>query len=210
MKSITVGIMIITAASAFSTLDAADTPRGVAGVDVFLKQNPSKRTMTNAKGAFAFDGLPAGSYTLMFRAKKAQDTKTQSSTNVTVATSYAIRIEGTKRVVKGGLTSNHLIGGFELRVDGAGSNIRGQVAAEGVKRMVWIPKEPGSNIPGRWVVADSPEAKAAFKSNAHGMSGEGLRKWMDKGGDNHQEGWQANLSRADDHSRPDNGSGSGR
>lgn len=204
MKKITLGIIIMTGALVFSPLNAADTPRGVAGVEVSLKQNPSKRAVTNAKGTFAFDGLPTGSYTLTFRAKKAQDTKTQSSTDVTVATSYAIRIEGAKRVVKSGLTSDHLIGGFELRVDGAGSNIRGQVAAEGLKKMVWIPKEPGSNIPGRWVAADSPEAKAAFKSNAHGMSGEGLRKWIDKGGDMHQEGFTG------DPSRPGNGSGSGR
>ena len=204
MKTLTVGIVVMITAFASPLLNGADAPRGVAGVDVFVKGNPGKRTMTNAKGAFALDGLPAGSYTLTFRAKKAQDTKTQSSTDVTVATSYAIRIEGAKRVLKSGLTSDHLIGGFELRVDGAGSNIRGQVAAEGLKKMVWISKEPGSNIPGRWVAADSPEAKAAFKSNSHGMSGDGLRKWIDKGGDMHQEGFQGNLS------RPDNGSGSGR
>jgi hypothetical protein len=107
-------------------------------------------------------------------------------------------------VVKSGLTSDNLIGGFELRVDGAGSTIRGKVAADALKKMVWIPKEPGSNIPGRWVAADSAEAKAAFRVNAHGMSGEGLRKWIDKGGDQHQEGFGTNSS------RPDNGSGSGR
>ena len=203
MKNMTRGILFLVAAFAASAV-YGEQPRGVAGVDVFVKQNPSKRTMTNAKGAFAFDGLPAGSYTLTFKAKKAQDTKTQSSKDVTVATSYGIMIQGTKRIVKSGLTTDHLIGGFELRVDGAGSNIRGQVAAEGLKRMVWIPQEPGSHIPGRWVAADSPEAKAAFKSNAHGMSGEGLRKWMDKGADAHQGGFPGNPS------RPDNGSGSGR
>jgi len=204
MKKITLGISLLFAAFTASALYGQQTPRGVAGVDVFVKQNPSKRATTNASGTFAFDGLPAGSYTLTFKAKKAQDTKTQSSDNVTVATSYSIMIQGAKRVVKSGLTSDHLIGGFELRVDGAGSNIRGQVAAEGLKKMIWIPKEPGSNIPGRWVDADSPEAKRAFKSASHGMSGEGLRKWIDKGADMHQEGFSGNSS------RPDNGSGSGR
>ena len=204
MKKITLSIVIMTAAFASSSLNGAEGPRGVAGVEVSLKQNPSKRATTNASGTFAFDGLPAGSYTLAFKAKKAQDVKTQSSDKVTVATSYSINIQGAKRVVKSGLTSDNLIGGFELRVDGAGSNIRGQVVAEGMKKMVWIPKEPGSNIPGRWVAADSPEAKAAFRSASHGMSGEGLRKWIDKGGDMHQEGFPSNSS------RPDNGSGSGR
>lgn len=204
MKNMTRGILFLFALFAASALYGQQPPRGVAGVDVFLKQNPSKRATTNASGTFAFDGLPAGSYTLTFKAKKAQDTKTQSSDKVTVATSYSIRIEGAKRVVKGGLTSDHLIGGFELQVDGAGSNIRGQVTADGLKKMVWIPKEPGSNIPGRWVAADSPEAKAAFRSNAHGMSGEGLRKWVDKAMDMHQGGYPGNPS------RPDNGSNSGR
>jgi hypothetical protein len=181
----------MTAAFVSTPLDGAEAPRGVAGVEVIVKQNPSKRVVTNAKGTFAFDGLPAGSYTLTFKARKAQDTKTQSSTDVTVATSYSIWIEGSKRIAKSGLTTDNLLGGFELRVDGAGSSIRGQVSADALKKMVWIPKEPGSNIPGRWVVANSPEAKAAFRSNAHGMSGEGLRKWIDKGGDVHQEGFPA-------------------
>ena len=181
-----------------------EQPRGVAGVDVILKQNPAKRAVTDARGGFAFDGLPAGSYSLTFKAKKAADTKTKSTTNVTVATSYSIRIDGAKRVIKTGLTSDNLIGGFELRVDGAGSKIRGQVMADALKKMVWIPKEPGSNIPGRWVPADSPEAKAAFRSNAHGMSGEGLRKWTESGGDMHQENFPTNAS------RPGDGSGSGR
>jgi hypothetical protein len=204
MKKITLGIAFMTAALVSTPLDGAEGPRGVAGVEVIVKQNPSKRAVTNAGGTFAFDGLPAGSYSLTFKAKKAQDTKTQSSTNVTVATSYSISIQGSKRIAKSGLTSDNLINGFELRVDGAGSTIRGQVSADALKKMIWIPKEPGSNIPGRWVAADSPEAKAAFKVNAHGMSGEGLRKWIDKGGDMHQEGFPSNSS------RPDNGSGSGR
>jgi hypothetical protein len=151
-------------------------------VDVIVKQNPSKRAVTDARGTFAFDGLPAGSYTLTFKAKKAQDTKTQSTTDVTVATSYTILIEGAKRVVKSGLTSDNLIGGFELRVDGAGSKIRGRVAAEGLKKMVWIAKEPGSNIPGRWVPADS--ADAARRSNTETLSREDLMDTMNRGNPN--------------------------
>ena len=103
--------------------------------------------------------------------------------------SYSIRIDGTKRVVKSGLTSDNLIGGFELRVDGAGSKIRGQVTADALKNMVWIPREPGSNIPGRWVEANSSDAKRAFNSNSIGMSGEGVQRWRDNNADEHQEGF---------------------
>jgi hypothetical protein len=188
MKTTTFGIAIMMAAFMSSPLVGAEGPRGVAGVDVFVKQNPSKRATTNASGAFAFDGLPTGSYTLTFKAKKAQDTRTQSSDKVTVATSYSINIEGAKRVVKSGLTSDDLIGGFELRVDGAGSRIRGKVAADALKEMVWIAKEPGSNIPGRWVVADSPEAKAAVRSNAQLVNRDDMRQAMDRGNPNMQSG----------------------
>ena len=176
------------AAFTFSPLVGAEGPRGVAGVNVTVKQNPSKRATTDASGAFAFDGLPAGSYTLTFKAKKAGDTKTQTSDKVTVATSYSINIQGAKRVVKSGLTGDDLLGGFELRVDGAGSNIRGKVAADGLKKMVWIAKEPGSNIPGRWVAEDSPEAKAGFKGNAQLVDRHDMRNAMDRGNPNMRSG----------------------
>src|SRR5688500_4225839 len=188
MKKTTFGIAIMMVAFTSSPLNGAEGPRGVAGVDVIVQQNPSKRATTNASGAFAFDGLPAGSYTLRFKAKKAGDTRTQTSDKVTVATSYSINIEGAKRVVKSGLTGDDLLGGFELRVDGAGSNIRGKVVADALKKMVWIPKEPGSNIPGRWVVADSPEAKAAFKGNAQLINREDMRQAMDRGNPNMNSG----------------------
>jgi hypothetical protein len=190
MKNMTRSILLLLGSFAASALYAAEQPRGVAGVDVIVKQNPGKRVMTDARGNFAMDGLPAGSLTLTFRARKAQDTKTQSSDKVTVATSYSVKIDGAKRsMVKNGLTSNDLIAGYDVKVDlGAGAKIRGQVAAGQLKKMVWIPKEPGSHIPGRWVEADSPEAKAAFHSNAYGMSGDGLRRWMDGMGDVPQDG----------------------
>jgi hypothetical protein len=190
MKKITLGIAIMTAVFASSPSNGAEGPRGVAAVDVILKENPSKRAMTDTRGIFAFDGLPAGSYSLIFKAKKAKGAQEQATNKVTVATSYSIRIDGGRRVVKSGLTSDNLIGGFELRVDGAGSKIRGQVTADALKNMVWIPREPGSNIPGRWVEANSSDAKRAFKSQAIGMSGEGLQRWRDNNADEHQEGFR--------------------
>ena len=189
MKKITCGIAIMTAVFASLPLSGAEGPRGVAGVEVFLKQTPSKRAMSDTRGIFALDGLPGGSYTLIFKAKKAKDAKEVATNKVTVATTYSIRIDGGRRVVKSGLTSDNLIGGLELRVDGAGSKIRGQVTADGLKNMVWIPREPGSNIPGRWVEANSSDAKRAFKSQAIGMSGEGLQRWRDNNADEHQEGF---------------------
>lgn len=191
MKKITLGMVIMLAVFGSSALYGAETVRGVAGVDVILKQNPSSRTTTNARGLFGFEGLPPGSYTLTFRARKAQDTKTAKSDEVVVATSYSIKIDGTKRsVTTGKLTSDNLIAGVDVPIQvGPNAKVRGQVAAGALTKMVWIPQEPGSHIPGRWVSADSPEAKRAFKSNAHGMSGEGLRRWIESAGDVHQEGF---------------------
>ncbi len=164
---------------------------GVAGVEVIVKQKPTARAVTDARGTFALGGLPAGSYTIAFKARKANDVQ-QPTTKATVATSYGIKIEGTKRsVIQTGLTSDKLIAGLELKVDIAGgSQVRGQVTAGAVKNMVWVPKEPGSNIPGHWVDANSPEAKAAFHSQSFGMSGAGLQRWRDNNADEHQEGFQ--------------------
>jgi hypothetical protein len=143
---------------------------GVAGVDVVVKQKPSKRALTDARGNFAFDALPSGSYTLAFRAREAKDlTRTSERRNpkvstdkVTVASSYSIKIEGTKRPVnQSGLTNDKLTGGIDIAVEvGSGGKVRGQVLAAQTKRMVWIPQQVGSNIAGHWVEADSAEAKS--------------------------------------------------
>jgi hypothetical protein len=163
MKSITLGVVFLFATFAASAIYGAEQTRGVAGVDVIVKQNPSKRATTDARGTFAFEGLAPGSYTLTFRSAKAQDSKAATTPDkVTIATSYSIKIDGTKRSVnQSGLTSDKLLAGVDIPVAvGAGAKVRGQVAAGALKKMVWIPKEPGSNIPGHWAEADSAEAKA--------------------------------------------------
>jgi hypothetical protein len=191
-RNMTVGIALALMAVAVDSAFAGQPQAvGVAGVEVVVKQKPTARAVTDARGAFALGGLPPGSYTLAFKARKAGDVKTQTTSKTTVATTYGIKIEGTKRsVIQNGLTSDKLIAGLEVKVDVAGgSQIRGQVTAGAVKNMVWIPKEPGSNIPGRWVEANSAEAKAAFHSQSFGMTGEGLQRWKDNNADEHQEGF---------------------
>jgi phosphate-selective porin len=189
-RHITLGVMLALGAFGVCSASAGQQPVGVAGVEVVVKQKPGARAITDARGNFALSGLAPGSYTIGFKAKKAGDVKTNTTDKVTVATTYAIKIDGTKRsVIKSGLTSDNLIAGLELKVDVAGAQVRGQVTAGAVKNMVWIPKEPGSNIPGRWVEANSPEAKAAFHSQSFGMSGQGLQRWKDNNADEHQEGF---------------------
>ena len=191
MKHMTRSILLVLFAFAASATYGGPTAPGVAGVDVVVKQNPSKRAVTDARGNFALDALPPGSYTLVFRAPKAKDTKITTSDKVTVAATYSVKIEGTKRSVnQSGLTSDRLLAGVDIPVQvAAGAKVRGQVLAGAVKKMVWISKEPGSNIPGHWAEEGSVEAKRAFKSNAVGASGDGLRRMMENAGDVHQEGF---------------------
>ena len=177
MKNMTRSIAIFLAVVAASALHAGDSGRGVAAVDVIVKQNPSKRAVTSPRGNFALDALPAGSYTLTFRARKAKDITNSVSDKALVATSYSIKINGTKRAVnKSGLTSDDLLAGVDIPVDvGAGATVHGQVEAGGAKKMVWISKEPGSNLPGRWVEEGSVEARTAAHHNSHEVSVESLR-----------------------------------
>ena len=162
-------------------------PKGVAGVGVVVKQNPTKRTVTDARGNFSLEGLPAGSYTLTIRPQKAQDTKTASTTKVTVATSYSIKVEGTKRPVNQTLTSDKLLAGVDVPVEvGTGAKVRGQVLAGGLKKMVWIAAELGSHMSGHWVEADSKEASA---HNTVRVSNDDFRNNMQMARDPHQEGF---------------------
>jgi hypothetical protein len=188
MKSIALGIVFLFAAFGNSALYGGNQARGVAGVDVIVKQNPSKRAVTDARGTFAFDGLAPGSYTLTFRSRKASDVKTASTEKVIVATSYSIKVEGTKRSVnQTSLTSDKLMAGVSIPVEvGAGAKVRGQVAAGALQKMVWIPKEPGSHIPGHWAAADSAEAKAK-RNDTQILSREDMQNVMNRGNPNQSD-----------------------
>jgi hypothetical protein len=114
---------------------------------------------TNAKGTFATAKLKPGNYTVQF-----------NSPSGGVKGSYAIVVSaGTKKVSAAGVAGEKFAkGGVALKVDvGANLNIAGQVAAEVAgaskdgKKMVYIPPQAGSHLPGKWVEADSAEAKAA-------------------------------------------------
>ena len=187
MKKMICGVLVVFLAFATSAVYGGQPAPGVAGVDVFVKQMPAKRSVTDARGNFALDGLAPGSYTIAFRAKEAKDVKTQSTTKAVVATTYSIKIDGTKRAVtQSGLTSNKLLAGVDIAVQvGAGAKIRGQVLAGGVKKMVWIPGALGSNIPGHWAEEDSKEASNRNRVN---VSADDFRNNLQRAPDPHQEG----------------------
>ena len=162
MKNMIYGFLCLFVAFATSVVQGGQPAPGVAGVDVFVKQMPAKRSVTDAHGNFALDGLAPGSYTIAFRSRKANDAPSVTTSKVTIASTYSIKIEGTKRAVnQSGLTSDKLLAGVNVAVEvGPGAKVRGQVLAGELKKMVWIAQEPGSHIPGHWAEAGSKEATA--------------------------------------------------
>jgi hypothetical protein len=177
MKHMTRGIVFLLVALATPVIYGGEPGRGVAGVDVIVKQRPRDSAITDARGNFAIEALAGGSYTLTFRARKGGDLPGSTSQKVIVATVYSIKIDGTKRAVnKSGLTTDDLLAGYDVDVDlGPGARIRGQVAAAALKNMVWIQQETGSHVPGHWVEEGSAEAKAAVHHNTQRMSIEELK-----------------------------------
>src|SRR5438270_8189884 len=96
MKNITAGVLLCVVALAAPVVYGGQEAPGVVGVNVVVKQVPSRRDVTNAWGIFALEPLPAGSYTLSIKARRANESGGITRDNVLVATSYSIKIEGTK------------------------------------------------------------------------------------------------------------------
>jgi hypothetical protein len=170
MKNMTGGVLFCVVALAASGVNGGQLGTGVAGVDVIVKQVSNRRDVTNAWGVFAFEALPAGSYTLNFRARPAKDVRSMTRDKLIVATTYSIKIEGTKNPInRSGLTTDKLLAGVDIPVQvRAGAKIRGEVLSGTRKNMIWIPKTPGTNIPGHWAEEGSSEAASLFHTEVYG------------------------------------------
>ncbi len=163
MKNMMAGLILCVLAFTGSAVYGAQKGRGVYGIDVIVKQDRTKRAMTDADGHFTLEALPPGSYTLSFRAKRAKDLAVWdrfTSDKVVVATSYAIKVEGAKKPVHlSNLSTNQLLAGVNIAVEvGSGAEVRGEVSPASHKKWVWIPHETGSHIPGRWEEEGSKKA----------------------------------------------------
>jgi hypothetical protein len=153
---------------------------GVPSLTVVVSDKGGKAAFkgaTNTSGAFSTSKLQPGNYVVQFTSKSAELKGKQ----------YALVVSaGTKKVTANVAGEKFAGGGVAMKVDvGAGLNITGQVAAangpmskDGKKKMVWIPKQLGSNVAGHWVEADSAEAVAA--KNAGIISTQDVSRMQDK------------------------------
>ena len=113
---------------------------------------------TDTKGTFATGALKPGNYVVQFTSKS-PDVK---------GNTYALFISaGTKKVQAEAVAGEKFAGGgVAMKIDvGAGLNISGQITSglqtkvdKSGKKMVWIPKKTGSNLPAHWAPANSAEA----------------------------------------------------
>jgi hypothetical protein len=133
---------------------------------------------TNSGGTFATKNLKAGNYVVQFNSNDA----------AVKGRHYALIVSaGKKKVVADGVEGEKFLGGgAAMRLEvGSGLNITGQISPAGnfridprtKKKMIWLPPRIGSNMPGRWVAADSPEAISA--QNSGEVRAEDVRKWQD-------------------------------
>lgn len=114
---------------------------------------------TNATGAFTTTKLTPGNYVVQLN----------SSSSELKGKQYAVVVAAGKKKVSADVAGEKFAGGgVAMKVDVApGLNITGQVApqtgpiSKNGKKMVWITKQLGSNLPGHWVEEDSAEAIAA-------------------------------------------------
>jgi hypothetical protein len=155
---------------------------GVAQADMAVKQNPSNprfkvtvadpggrvafKGMTDPSGAFATGNLAAGNYIVQFN----------SSGGATKGGQFTVVIAAGKKKVSAESVAGEKFngGGVAMKIDvGDRLNIAGQVTSglqtkvdSNGKKMVWIPKKMGSNLPGHWAAEDSAEAKEAMTSSS--------------------------------------------
>jgi hypothetical protein len=123
---------------------------------------PAYKGATDAKGTFATGKLKPGQYVVQFNAQGVK------------GGTYAVVVSaGIKKVTADSVPGEKFGGGgVAMKIDvGSGLNITGQVTTGAQtkvdpngKKMVWIPKKLGSNLPGHWAAEDSAEAKEARMS----------------------------------------------
>lgn len=146
-------------------------------IDVNLRYSTKgkilKHVTTDSTGRFNLGTFPASVYIMEFRAKKTAGIENQR---------FAIRVDGIKsKGRQDGIEAKYLMGGFGIDVETApGMPVAGQITTGSLartKKMIWLPREIGSNLPGRWVEEGSSQAVA--RNNAGYFTIDSMRKMQD-------------------------------
>jgi len=125
---------------------------------------------TDAKGTFATGTLKPGNYVVQFNSRRSADVKGNNFALVVSA--------GSKKVTADSVAGEKFTaGGVAMRISvGDGLNIAGQITTglktmvdKDGKKLVWIPRKLGSNLPPHWASEDSPEAKEAETQISYSM-----------------------------------------
>ena len=170
IRSTVLSLLLIAACMAYGGIPTMNVTVSDAGGKAAFKG------ATNAKGTFATANLKPGNYVVQFN----------STSGAVKGNHYAIVVSaGTKKVAAAAVPGEKFAGGgVALKVDvGAGLNITGQVAVEANgavkngKKMVWIPPQLGSHLPGHWAEEGSAEAIAA--KTAGNLSNQDVNKMQE-------------------------------
>ena len=134
-----------------------------------------KQVKTDATGNFAMGTFPASIYMIEFRASSASEVKNQS---------FAIDIDGTKsRGRAAGFPGRYIAAGLAIEVETvSGMPVSGLItpgSSRNTRKMIWLPQQIGSNLPGGWAEEGSSQAVAAF--NWGHIRIESIRKMQDHG-----------------------------
>jgi hypothetical protein len=134
-----------------------------------------KQVKSDADGVFTVGTFPAGSYSLEFRAKSAPNVRNQS---------FIIKIAGTKsRGSEKGLPGRYFVGGVSFEIETLPRTpLRGVITAglvRNARKMIWLPQEIGSSLPGHWVEEGSAQAVAGRNWGHYSI--EAIRKMQEHG-----------------------------
>ncbi|PYJ09416.1 MAG: hypothetical protein DMF06_09975 [Verrucomicrobia bacterium] len=159
-------------AGAYPTADEARNPT----VQITLRRRGGqivKQVQSDANGFFTVGTFPAGAYTLDFRAQSVSAVKDRS---------FVIKIAGTNsrgadKVLQGRYFADGVSFGIETL---SGAPLKGVIApslVRNAKKMIWLPPEIGTNLPGRWIEEGSAQAVGAHNWGHYTV--DAIRKMQD-------------------------------
>ncbi|MEN3370031.1 MAG: hypothetical protein V7609_2174 [Verrucomicrobiota bacterium] len=172
MRTILRSILLLAALFATSAILAVPT------VDITVKQRAGgkivKQVKSDSAGTFSLGRLPAGRYSVEFRAASSSQSKEME---------FSIAIDGIKTTSQSDVSGGSLVGGVNVNVEvGPPANVVGLILVGpnvAARRMIYLRPTVGSNMPGKWVAKGSIEAVPARNQGYFRL--EDVRKWQDHG-----------------------------